>query len=188
MGRFDSYAGLLTAYPYAFRQSDSRLFRSYAVVSALLGGLFAFLMTVALLVLVGNTAGARGGSLTLSRTFYVVVGLFVFAPLVGPVLLVARRHRRDTPVATRYDTALGAAGYAFVLSVYLGVVASMPAEFRTNGELVSRPEPSGVFAPVVELLYAIPGVASPVVPLVGALLVYAVHRRFRSKGGNDERA
>jgi len=114
MGRFDSYSGLLTAYPYAFRQSDSRLFRSYVVVSGLLGALFAFLMAGALVVLVGNTAGARGGSLTLSRTFYVVVGLFVFAPLVGPVLLVARRHRRETPVAPRYDAALGAAGYAFV--------------------------------------------------------------------------
>src|SRR6056297_2410196 len=171
MGRFDSYSGLLTAFPYAFRASDSRLFKSYAVVAAVLGGLFAFLMTGALVVLVGNTAGARGGSLTLSRTFYVVLGLFVFFPLVAPVLLVARRHRREAPVRDRYDTALAASGYAFAISVYLGVVASMPAEFRVGDSLTTRPEPSGVFAPVVEALYALPPTFSWVVPLAGALLV-----------------
>jgi cytochrome bd-type quinol oxidase subunit 2 len=177
MGRFDSYSGLLTAYPYAFRQSASWLFRSYVVVSALLGVLFAFLMVGALLVLIGNTAGARGGSLTLSRTFYVVVGLFVFAPLVGPVLLVARRHRRETPVAPRYDVALAVAGYLFVLSVYLGLVVSTPPSFRESG-----------VGPVVESLYALPALAGLVPPLVGALVVYAGHRRYRSKGRNDERA
>jgi hypothetical protein len=178
MGRFDSYSGLLTAFPYALRASDSRLFKSYAVVAAVLGGLFAFLMTGALVVLVGNTAGARGGSLTLSRTFYVVLGLFVFLPLVAPVLLVARRHRRETPVRDGYDPALAASGYAFAVSVYLGVVASMPAEYRVGEELTSRPEPGGVLAPVVEALYALPPALSWVVPLAGALLVYAAHRRF----------
>ena len=180
MGRFDSYSGLLTAFPYAFRASDSRLFKSYTVVAAVFGGLFAFLMAGALVVLVGDTASARGGSLTLSRTFYVVVGLFVFVPLVAPVLLVARRHRRETPVGERYDPALAASGYGFALSVYLGVVASMPAEYRVGGELTSRPAPSGVLAPVVEALYALPPAFSWVVPLAGALLVYAAHRRFRS--------
>jgi hypothetical protein len=179
MGRFDSYAGLLSAFPYAFGQSDSRLFKSYALVSALLAGLFTFMMIGAVLVLLGNTGGVRGGTLTLSRTFYVLVGLAVFFPLVAPVLLVARRHRRDTPVDPRYDAALATAGYAFVLSVYAGVVASMPETFVTNGETVARPEPAGLLAPVVEALYAVPPEASPLVPLAGAVLVYAVHRRLR---------
>lgn len=181
MGRFDSYSGLLSAFPYAFRTSESRLFRAYAVVSGVLGGLFAFMMLGALVVLIGNTASAPGGSLTLSRTFYVVVGLFVFVPLVAPVLLVARRHRRETPVRERYDAAMGAAGFAFALSVYLGVVASMPAQYRVGEELTSRPEPSGIFAPVVEALYALPPIASPLVPLAGAVVVYLAHRRFRGE-------
>lgn len=188
MGRFDSYSGLLTAFPYAFRQSDSRLFRSYVVVSALLGLLFAFLMTGAVLVLVGNTASAPGGSLTLSRTFYIVVGLLLFLPLVAPVLFVARRHRRGLAVAPDYDAALALAGYLFAFSVYLGGVASMPETFETNGEVVSRPPPEGLFAPIIEGLYAVPSVASPLVPFVGALVVYAAHRHYRSKHGNDEPA
>ncbi|MFB6269909.1 MAG: hypothetical protein ABEH83_08205, partial [Halobacterium sp.] len=124
MGRFDTYSGMLTAFPYAFRQSDSRLFRSYVVVSTLVGALVALLMANALVVLVGNTASAPGGSLTLSRTFYVVVGLFVFVPVVAPVLFVAHRYRRERSVADQYDAALAAAGYLFVGSVYLALVVS----------------------------------------------------------------
>jgi hypothetical protein len=176
MGRFDSYSGMLTAFPYAFRQSDSRLFRSYVVVSTLVGALVAALMAGGLLVLVGNTAGARGGSLTLSRTFYVVVGLFVFVPLVAPVLFVANRHRRDRRVADRYDDALAAAGYLFVGAVYLGLVVSTPAEYREAG------------GPVVDALYSLPAAAGLVPPVVAAAAVYLVHRRLGSKHGNGERA
>ncbi|NIB99818.1 hypothetical protein [Halobacterium sp. R2-5] len=188
MGRFDSYSGLLTAYPYAFRQSDSLLFRSYVVVSTLVGALVVALAVGGLLVLLGNTAGARGGSLTLSRTFYVVLALFVFVPLVAPVLFVAHRHRRERRVAERYDAALAASGYLFVASVYLALVASMPEEFGSGSEAVTRPEPSGVFAPVVEALYAVPSAASPLLVLAGALVVYLAHRRFGSKHGNGETA
>jgi len=104
----------------------------------------------------------------------------VFFPLVAPVLLVARRHRRETSVRERYDSALAASGYVFALSVYLGVIASMPAEFQVGEELTTRPDPGGLFAPVVEALYALPPALSFLVPLAGALLVYAVHRRFQS--------
>ncbi len=188
MGRFDSYSGLVTAYPYAFRQSDSLLFRSYVVVSTVVAALVVALAVGGLLVLIGNTTGAGGGSLTLSRTFYVVVGLFVFVPIVAPVLFVANRHRRERRVADRYDAALGATGYVVGVSVYLALVASMPAEFGSGSETITRPEPSGIFAPVVELLYAVPSVASPLFVLAGALVVYGVHRRFASKHGNGETA
>jgi len=188
MGRFDSYSGLLSAYPYAFRASDSLLFRSYVVVSTLVGAIVAALAVGGLLVLIGNTAGAAGGSLTLSRTFYVVVALFVFVPVVAPVLFVANRYRRERRVDDRYDGALAAAGYLFVVSVYLALVASMPEEFGSGSQTVTRPEPSGVFAPVVDVLYAIPPAASPLLVLAGALVVDAAHRRFGSKHGNGERA
>ncbi|MUV60161.1 hypothetical protein [Halobacterium sp. CBA1126] len=181
MGRFDSYSGLLTAYPYAFRQSDSLLFRSYVVVSAVVAAVVVALAVGGLLVLIGNTTGTGGGSLTLSRTFYVVLALFVFVPVVAPVLFVANRHRRERRVADRYDAALAAAGYAFVLSVYVALVASMPPEFGSGSDAVARPEPSGALAPVVEALYAVPPVASPLFVLAGALVVYAVHRRYSSE-------
>ena len=50
MGRFDSYSGLVTAYPYAFRQSDSLLFRSYVVVSTVVAAVVVALAGGGLLV------------------------------------------------------------------------------------------------------------------------------------------
>jgi len=173
-----AYRGLPGAFPYAFRSSESRLFRSYVGASALVGLLVSFLLGSALVVLVANTLGTAGGSLTLSRSFYLLVGILVVAPLVAPVLLVARRHRRGGSSA-RYDRALAAAGFLFVLSLYLGLVASMPETFVLDGEPVARPAPSGLFAPVVALLYAIPPAASPVVPAAAAALIGLAHRRYR---------
>ena len=174
-GDGETYGGVLGAFPYAFRASDSVLFRLYVLV----GGVFALLAVLvfgaALVVQVANTLGGPGGTFTFSRTLFVLLGLFVVAPLVAPILLVARRHRRAGS-DTRYDALLAAAGVLFVVSLYLGLVASIPPEFALDDEVQVRPPPSGPFAPLVELLYAIPSVGAPAVPLLGAALILLVHR------------
>ena len=174
----DGYRGLFGAFPYAFRRTDSWLCRSYVVVGALAAALLTLLFGFGLVVIFGKTLGFGGGSLTLLRAFYVVVGLFAVAPVIAPVLLVARRHRRETPAKPGYDAALAAAGYLFLLSLYAGVVASMPETFTLDGETVTRPEPSGLFAPVVAALYALPPAAAPLLPISAAAFVLAVHRRL----------
>lgn len=174
----DEYRGALGAVPYALRRSDSWLFRSYVIVGGVAALLVAFLTLLGIVVLFGQTADFRGGSLTLSRSFYLLVGLFAFVPLVAPMLLVARRHRR-VGEKTSYDRWLAASGYLFVLSLYGGVIASMPAEFELDGELVTRPAPSGLTAPIVEALYAIPPELSVLVPLAGALVIVGVHYALR---------
>jgi uncharacterized membrane protein YuzA (DUF378 family) len=174
----DGYSGFFGAFPYALRHSRSLLFKSYVLVSALAVALLTLFLGFALVVLVGRTAAVPGGSLTLSRTFYIVVGLLVVVPAVAPTLAVARRHRRGIESSRTYETALAVAGFAFLFSLYLGLVASMPETFVLDGETVTRPPPSGPFAPVVALLYAIPPVASVGIPLAAALLVGAVHRIF----------
>jgi hypothetical protein len=165
------YRGIFGAFPYAFRASDSLLFRSYVVLSAFVAALVTVLFGLALVVLVGQTAGAVGGSLTLSRTFYIVVALFVVAPVVAPTLFVARRHRRGEARDDAYDVALALAGYLFVGSLYVGLVATVPEAQQTTT--------SGAVAPVVRLLYDLPPVAGIVPPLVCALLIYLVHRTLR---------
>ncbi|SFG59806.1 hypothetical protein SAMN04488063_2536 [Halopelagius inordinatus] len=172
----DGYNGVFGAFPYAFRSSRSLLFKSYVLVSAAAVSLVSLLVVIGVVVLVGNTAAVQGGSLTLSRAFYIVVGLLVVLPAIAPTLVVARRHRRDIESRDGYETALAVAGFLFLLSLYLGLVASMPETFVLDGETVTRPAPAGVFAPVVAALYAIPPAFSWVVPLAGALLVGAVHR------------
>lgn len=175
----DGYGGLFGAFPYAFRASESRLFRLYAVVGGLAALLLALAFAISFLISIAQSAGlSQGGVTSFVRAFVVLVGFLVVLPLVAPVLLVARRHRR-TGSDVRYDRALAAAGFLFVLSLYLGVVASMPETFVLDGETVARPEPSGLFAPVIAVLYAIPPIASPLVPAVAAALVYLAHRFYR---------
>lgn len=174
----ESYSGVFGAFPYAFRHSESRLFRAYAVVGGLLAALLTLFFTAALVVTVAGTADIGGGTITFVRSIFVLLGFLVVAPVVAPVLFVARQHRR-TAGSARYDAALAGAGVGYLVTLYLGAVASMPAAFELDGETVTRPDPSGAAAPLVEALYSVPEALSWTIPLAGAALVYAVHRRLR---------
>jgi hypothetical protein len=167
----DGYRGVFGAFPYAFRRSDSLVFRSYVLVGALVALATTVLFGAGLVVLIAQTAAIEGGSLTLSRAFYTVVGLFVVAPLVAPVLLVARRHRRAEGHDARYDLALSLAGYLFVASLYVGLVITVPADQQTA--------PPPAVASIVETLYALPQIAGVVPPLVAAGVIVAAHRLLR---------
>lgn len=164
----DSYRGLVGAIPYAIRHTDSWTMRVYGVVGTIAAALIATVVTLALVVLIGETADASGGTFTVSRALYVVVGFGAVAPLLAPLLFVARRHRRGDPVAAGYDRSLALAGFGFLTSLYLGLVISAPPELR---------EPTS--NPLVTALYGLPRLAGFVPPVVAvAAMVYA-HRRHR---------
>jgi hypothetical protein len=164
------YGGLFGAFPYAFRASDSWFFRSYVLVSAIVSLGVGFLVAAGVVVLLGNTASFAGGSITLSRAFYIVVGLLVVGPILAPTLFVARRHRRGWSDSgdDRYDAALALSGFVFLLSLYVGLVASVPPAFQ-------RPGVGGV----VGMLYALPPLVGLLPPLVAAVAIYLVHRTLR---------
>lgn len=166
--RKDAYGGVPGAYPYAVRESDSWLFRSYALLGGLLALLVALLFAFGTVYVIGRTIGAAGGTFSFSRAFVVFVGFVVVAPLLAPVLFVARRHRREGSTR-RYDATVAAAGYCFVASLYVGLVILTPAE--------SRESVGGALAPVVEALYALPGWAGAVPPVLGALAIWIAARR-----------
>lgn len=174
----DGYRGLFGAFPYAFGRTDSRLFKSYVLVGGLAAALLSLFVVLSLVVLFGQTASVQGGSLTLSRAFYIVVGLFLVAPVVAPVLLVARRHRRGLipDAGVRYDQWLAAAGYVFIGSLYVGLVISIPECFVLDGEQVCRGQPTGLLAPVVSTLYALPQLAAVLPPALAGGLIWLVHR------------
>ena len=171
-----TYRGLPGAFPYAFRASESRLFRSYAVVSGLLGIGIAVVFTLALVVWIAGTID-ESALVTLVRSFLVLIGALVLIPLFAPVLFVARRHRRGTSVDERYDTALASAGYLFVLSLYVGVVISMPPEEQQSV--------SGSLAPFVDALYALPQFFGLLPPIVATALIFWLHRRLSDPSGNE---
>ena len=166
----DGYRGLFGAFPYAFRHGDSLLFRAYVLVGALgavfIGGLF----TLSLVVWIGETASTPGGSLTLSRTFIAVMGLFAAGPLLAPVLLVARKHRKGLSYHPRYDTIMALLGVGFLLSIYLAAIISMPENFQQ--------QPTGLLAPVVDLLYSLPQLAGLAPPVAMMIVMAAGHYRL----------
>ena len=167
----DDYGGVLGAFPYAFRASDSSLFRSYVVLGGLLTVAVGLLFVTAVIVVIAGTTGGPGGTLTLSRSFFAVVGLLVVVPLVAPVLFVARRHRREGGSEPDFDAALAAAGYLFVLSLYVGLVVSVPPDQQST--------PTGPLAPLIATLYGLPQLAGLAPPLLAAAVELCCHRLLR---------
>jgi hypothetical protein len=152
------YRGLPGAFPYAYRSSSSWLLRGYVVIGGLAAAFVAMLFGAGIVVLIGQSAGVGGGTFTLSRAFFVLVGFLAVAPMLAPVLLVARRHRHGHD-DDRYDAAAAAAGFLYLLGLWLGAVLASPAGPNT------------------------PPFLAPVPPLAAVGLLWIVHRRY----GDDRR-
>ena len=168
----ESRSILIGSFRRAFAETDSWLLKSYVVLSAVLGGLIAVLLLLALPVWIFNTAG--GSELaTFSRAFLVVGGVLLLAVLAAPVVSSARRHARGT-ASWRGDYLLGVAGYLFVLSLYVALLVSAPPD--------QRGPPPDAIAPVVEFLYSLPAIYAVAPPLLAAVFVALVHRFAPSDG------
>lgn len=163
----DAYGGILGAFPYAIRTSGSWAFRSYVAVATLVVVVSVLVFVPALFEVIAATAN-QSATVAVSRGWIVVVWLGVVAPTVAPVLAVARRHRRKLAVHHRYDLAMALAGYGFLLSLYAGLLASAPPGLRGA--------PPAPIAPLIELLYALPGAAGIAIPIAAAASEWVVHR------------
>jgi len=159
-----SYNGLPGAFPYALRASGSWLFKGYVVVALLLSVAIGLVFTFGVIGVLAGSSGARGGTFTFSRTFFLFVGLLVVAPLLAPVLLVARRHRR-TASSVAYDRGLALSALVFVASLYVGLIISVPPALQESTS-------SGI----VTALYDLPQLAGLAPPLLAVGLMYLVHR------------
>jgi hypothetical protein len=164
------YSGVLGAYPYAFRRSSSRLFRSYVLLGGAVALLVGVLFLFAVVGIIAETAGTAGGTFSFARAFVILLGFLVVFPLMAPVILVARRHRRAGSTAA-YDRGMAASGYLFFASLYLGLLPTTPPELRGD--------PPAALAPAVEALYGLPAGAGAVPPLLALAVGYLLHRRYR---------
>ena len=164
----DSYRGVFGAIPYAIRTTDSWTLRVYGVVGGLAAAGIALVVALGLVVWMGETAGVQSGTFLFSRSLYVILGFAAVAPLLAPLLFVARRHRRDDPVAAGYDRKLAYTGFLFLFSLYLGMIVSAPAGLRepTDSALLSA-------------LYALPRPAGALFPVAAAGAVFWTHYRLR---------
>jgi hypothetical protein len=175
----DEYSGLFGAFPYAFRHSKSRLFKIYAAIGGLAAAFIALQFIISLLVVVSNTLGAGGGTFTFARSFVIVVGALVLAPVLAPILYVARRARLQAVSHERYDFVMGLLGFGFLLALYVGIVIAMPESFEFGDTTTTRPEPSGLFAPVIRVLYGLPQLVGILPPTLVSVSIPVVDRYLR---------
>jgi len=163
----EPYNGLPGAFPYAFRATDSLLFKAYVPVALLLSVTITLVFSFGLITQLAETGSVRGGTFTFSRSFFLFVGLLLVAPLLAPVLSVARRHRR-TASSVAYDRALALSAFLFIGSIYLALLTSAPAELR---------EPTQ--SAVVGFFYSLPPIAGVVPPMLATLGIYLTHRLLK---------
>ncbi len=163
----DDYSGLFGAFGYSFRASDSRIFQLYVLVSSALGLVLGLVFVFALIFWFVETLGHSALDTT-SNAFLGVVAMFVLGPLFAPVLFVARRHRRGEATVSTYDTLLALGGFLFVVSLYAGLIITVPPEYQSAGA-----------GPIGGFLYSLPQLFGLVPPLVAALLIFAIHRFAR---------
>lgn len=165
-----SYAGLFGSFRYSYGASESSVYKAYVFVSAALGIALTLLFTLALIGVIASTLGASE-TITLVRSFFVLVALLVIAPIIAPVLLVARRHRKRLGAGTTYDAALAIGGYLFIGALYLGLAISVPPEHREST--------TGALGAVVETLYGLPEALGLLPPVLAIVAIVLLHRRFR---------
>lgn len=122
------YRGLVGAIRSAIRRSDSLLFRTYTVASVLVGGFATVLLVLGVVSWLATPAPIG------QRALLGVIALLLLVPLLAPVLVVARRHRRGVG-DRRADAVVGLAGFGFVLSVYLALLISDPNPHAVTGPL-----------------------------------------------------
>lgn len=171
-----SYSVVGSALRHAVLGADAWTLRSYAVVASIVGVFVSLLFLLAFPEWVLLTDA--GPLQRVGRAFLVLVGLGVVAAMLAPLLFVDRRRRAGRP---QRQLAFGVAGYAYLASLYLALLASAPADARS--------EPSGTVAPVVEVFYALPPAAGAVVVLAGVsgpvLVEYVLGRNDRPVAGEQ---
>ncbi len=153
----EPYSGLFGAYRYAFRQSDSLLFRAYVAVSAFVGAFVSLLLVLGVINWAGN-AGQFG-----ERALLSVIGVLVLAPLFAPVLIVARRYRFGMETAGD-DRLFALAGVGFLASIWVALFITDPTSHSTSGPL----------AGIVSAIDALPRIYGLIPPLVAAAAIYVV--------------
>lgn len=164
------YRGVIGAFPYAWRTSVSWGFRAYVVVAAIIVIGVTVVIAGGVMQLLAS-AGRSGGVGAFVRAFYILVGAAIVVPVVVPVLVVARRHRMGGRVSRGTERVLAGAGVAFILSVYLGLVASTPP--------ANQEQLTGWVGVVAAWLYGLPRFMGVVAPIIGATVVYLAVRRTR---------
>lgn len=162
---FTSTSVLGRAVRYGLVDAESWALRTYAAA----GTLFAVFAAVLVVLAVPRWAAETlsGGPIQrIAVGFLALVGLLLVAAAFLPLLLVDRRRRAERP---QRQLAFGLAGWGYLVSLYLGLLASAPPEQRSS--------PPEVLAPLVDVLYELPQAAGIAFPVAAVAIVVLVEVR-----------
>ncbi len=162
----NAYRGLPGAIPYAFGRSNSILFKCYVLLGGLVATLLGIFFVLGFINFVAVTADTSA-TLAISRAFFVLIALAVVVPLLAPILLVARRHRRGIGDDTQYDRRLALSGFVFMLALYVGMIPTVPPEHQSEAGVITA------------TLYSVPWFVGIAIIGSAAALIWGVHRHQR---------
>lgn len=158
------HSAILSGVYSSLQGGRSWVLRTYAIVGLVLIILSTVLIVLALPTWVAQTEGTTA-TLALGQALLVLAGLAVITAFFLPLYLATRRLP-DPGEDIKGERLYGGFGYAIVLSIYLSLLISAPAD--------ARGEPPASIAPVIEGIYALDPIFAlvpPVLVVVGLLLV-----------------
>ena len=130
--------GIVEKYKYTFNESSSWVFKSYAIISTIVGIFIVFLITMAVITWTANPIGegplGTGTSVFREQVLLGAILLAIIIPLFGPTFVVSNRHQRGIN-SRRGDFMMACAGYGFMVALFVGLIILDPNSHQGNSSL-----------------------------------------------------
>ena len=113
----DKKLGLVGTYKYAARKSRSLVFKSYVLISSVIGMFIVFLILLAGITWTANPTGVGPFR---EQIILGAILLVVIIPLFAPVFVVSRRQQKSRST-TQTDCFMALVGYGYIVSFFIGL-------------------------------------------------------------------
>jgi hypothetical protein len=167
----DKKLGLAGTYKYAAKESRSLVFKSYVLVSSVVGMFSFFLIALTLITWLANPVGMaliRGDLYFREHVLLGVILLAIVIPLFTPVFVVSRRHRRGIDIIQN-DRLMAGAGYGFLVSLFVGLSILDPNNHKLSWPL----KQVGLW------IDALPGFYGAILIILSLFLIVVIERKTR---------
>ncbi|MCH2453381.1 MAG: hypothetical protein MK159_02065 [Halobacteriales archaeon] len=158
-------SGLIGTYKYSAKKSRSLVFKSYVVISSMVGIFVIFLITLAGITWTANPVGTGPFR---EQILLGAILLGIMIPLVAPVFIVSRRQQKDRSTVRNEDF-IGGSGYGYIVSLFIGLGIIDPNDHKLNWPL----ESVGLW------IDSLPGSYGVVVVVLSIGMIVAIERKTR---------
>jgi len=113
----DKKLGLVGTYKYAAGKSRSLVFKSYVLISSMIGIFIVFLIVLAGITWTANPTGTGPFR---EQIILGAILLVIIIPLFAPVFVVSRRQQKNRST-TQTDCFMALVGYGYIVSFFIGL-------------------------------------------------------------------